>query len=165
MIRRLGAGRLFVRRRGCVGGWGRGAVFGAEILHQLLNLVIAEGIAERGHFLAAVKYLIGDFFGRPGLVGADIVEGRRFFCALKIDAVAVGAALVAEEDSAGPGRVLVIGGKGGGGGEDEKNGDEFKPGNHVIYFRMVEGGVVQTLGGAGRVAGGAGDGCRLSGWG
>jgi hypothetical protein len=92
-------------RLGCGGGCCCGrdgrALFCAEECYELGDLVVAEGVGEGRHLLAAVQDLIGHFFRRPVFIFADFVERWGFFCALEVGSVTVGAALVAKERGAG----------------------------------------------------------------
>jgi len=93
--------RLLRRRRRSIGRRWDGAVFGAQVGDQLSHLLVGEGVAEGRHLLSAVEDLGGDLGRRPKLVLADVDQRGRLFAADAADAVAVGAALVAEEDGAG----------------------------------------------------------------
>ena len=88
--------------RGRSGGRGRhGAILGAKIGDELRNLLVGQGVAEGRHLLPAVQDLSGDFCGGPRFVRTDAGERGGFFAANAVGAVAVGAALVAEQNSAG----------------------------------------------------------------
>lgn len=97
-------------------------MLGAEIGDELGDLLVAERVAERGHFVAAVEDLIGHFFRRPVLVVANVEEGWRLFGADAAGAVAIGAALVAEEEGAGLRIGVAFGGCVHGKRVEEKNG-------------------------------------------
>ncbi len=75
--------------------------FGAQEGDDLRDLRIGERIGEGGHLLSPIHDLIGDLCGRPLLVGADIGKRWALFCAFEMVSVAMDAALIAEEGSAG----------------------------------------------------------------
>ena len=116
-------------------GWGRGgAVFGAQVVDQLLNFFIAQGIAKGGHFFAAVEDVLRDFFGRPCLVVADAGQRGGVFGAFKGNTVAEAAALIAVENGAGFCVLWVVGGEGRCAGEDQEGGEGPETGNHDAIF-------------------------------
>ena len=87
-----------------IGRWrGRrdGPVFGAQVSGQLSNFIVGDRVAERGHLLAAVENLIGDFGRGPELVLAQVCQSRSLLSTDAADAVAVGTALVAKQSCAG----------------------------------------------------------------
>jgi hypothetical protein len=78
-----------------------GPVFGAEVSHQLRDLLIGERVAKGRHFLPAVGDLCRNFVGWPQLVLAQIDERRRLLAARPAYAVAIRATLVAKQNCAG----------------------------------------------------------------
>lgn len=84
-------------------------MLGAQIGHKLRRFGIGEGFAERGHFLAAVKNLVGDPGRGPLLVLAEIGEHGTLFAANSSFAVAMGAAFHTKERGSGLRGRLVLG--------------------------------------------------------
>jgi len=134
---RLLTGRVLCRE------WRRdGPFFGAHVGNQLGDLRVGERVAEGRHLLPTVEDLAGDFGWGPVFVGADAYEAGGFFAADAADAVAMGAAGVAEKDCAG----LLVGL--GFGGQDEvsgqkgeeqycrEKGERSRTSTHVEYFRI-----------------------------
>lgn len=67
----------------------------AQVGNELSDLVAGEGILEARHLLTAVFDLISDPFRLQGFT--NVLQRRPFGRALQVGAMAVGAALVAEE--------------------------------------------------------------------
>lgn len=131
---------------GRVRGRRRGRMFGAQISDDVGDLLIAERVREWRHFLSAIEDLAGHFVGRPAIVLADVDERRSLFGAGAIGAVAMGAALVAEEDGAGDLLFLVLVapermcGKWNRSGHEQSRGQFGKisqRGVHEEYFRIL----------------------------
>ena len=82
----------------------------AQIRDQIADILVGYGVTKGRHFLTAIENLIRDFFGRPRLVSGQAGERRRLLCSDTSDSVALGAAFVAEQDSAGFFFVTLFGG-------------------------------------------------------
>jgi len=116
-------------------GWrGRGVILGAKECHELRDLVVAQRIAKGRHLLSAVQDLVGHLVGWPVLVAANVGEGRRLLRSVQIGAMTVGAALVAEEHSAGFDVGWRVGCEGNGGGKNQYGREEFDTRFHLSIF-------------------------------
>lgn len=83
-------------------------MFGAEIAHDLRDLLVCERVCEGRHLLPAIQDLIRDFCGRPILVFGQASERGSFFAADACDPVAMGTAFVAKEYRASLLRSLLL---------------------------------------------------------
>src|SRR5689334_15615429 len=127
-------GRSVRGRSGIVCGRRGRVVLGSEEGDELLDFVVAERIAEGRHLLSAVEDLVSHLLRRPGLVFADFGQTGSLFGAFERRSVAIGAALVAVQGSAGFHVSRGSGGEGGGGGENEESGEDFENRHHSNIF-------------------------------